>query len=203
LWKGNRVRAVTETRNNSRTRTFKLVAGAAIFLLGFVSLWFYVRGASELKIAVKFVGFTNNAAAFVVSNEGRGKVFQRGQYFYEDGGFAGLLSVGGITTPMMLSPGKSNTILVQTLPASEQPWRIVMDFSPDDWRHKLAGKPPWVRSMVQDLVRGSDDTFREKSVLFYSEWLGSSGVVVLTNRVEAPRVIVSPPKDRKTGTNGV
>ena len=77
-----------------------------------------------------------------------------------------------------------------------------MGFNPDDWRHKLAVKPPWVQSMLQDLVRGSNDTFREKSVSFYSEWLGSSGVVKLANHVEAPKVYFSPFKAGEIGTNG-
>ncbi|EEF59121.1 hypothetical protein [Pedosphaera parvula] len=172
----------------------------AIFLLACVGLWFYVRGASEIKIRIKFVGFTNNAAAFVVSNEGRCRVFAA-QCDYEACGFAGLRYSGERVGGMMLSPGQSDIILVPTQPVSDQPWRIVVDFSPDDWRHDLAMKPPWVQYMVRDLVRGSEDRFREKRVSFYGDWLGSSGVVELTNRVEVPRVYTSPPQAGQVTTD--
>ncbi len=144
---------------------------AALITFACWILWLYVRAAAPIKVAITYLGTTTNtsstfttsdgtfpvtAATFRVSNVGKSRVVQWGDYYCDAKGDSLPAETGFYTWAPELSgvlaPGQSKTVSISTPWPLHGPWRAVFLFSRYSWRHKFQELSPRKEDMVLRFV---------------------------------------------------
>jgi hypothetical protein len=159
-----------------RKTIFGVAVGVLVLLL-LVCAFFLSgsRGTGPVRMTAVFNGFTNGAtgarfAAFRVSNPGGPSLYLWPFYAVEESGQAVSLLRSSFGQGVTLVPGQSAICLLPA-PDNKASWRVVLDFSRNDWRRRLGGAPAWIRWLLpsRHLVIPVSEAF--------SDWVGAEGSV--------------------------
>lgn len=115
-----------------------VLCGLVLFAVASFVYWTPSQGKTPLKVAVHFVGFTNDSvntrmAVFAVTNLSRRTAWRWSGCIVEGDGVRTATFVG----PSALLEGGATEVITFAAPTNLTPWRATLLCAENDWRWKL------------------------------------------------------------------
>src|SRR5688572_20678563 len=118
-------------------RRLFVYCGLVLIVAAAFVYWTVSQGASPLKVAVHFAGFTNDSgtrmAVFAVTNVGNRTVWRWSACSVEGGGVRASMFVG----PSALLKAGATEVITFAAPTNLASWRATLLCAENDWRRKL------------------------------------------------------------------